>query len=80
MLSIFKTTNFRLYLASLLLIGGCSGVKSERSGMENPASSYCLALGGELTIETGLDGQIGICHLPSGESVEEWSLYRRDHR
>ncbi len=48
--------------------------------MSNPASDYCLALGGELEIVTGPDGQQGICTLPTGEVIEEWALYRRDHQ
>ncbi|QFU23594.1 DUF333 domain-containing protein [Shewanella eurypsychrophilus] len=50
------------------------------ANMSNPASDYCLALDGKLEIVTGPDGQQGICTLPSGEVIEEWALYRRDHQ
>ena len=48
--------------------------------MANPASVYCEKIGGKLEIVDSLAGQIGNCTLPSGEIVEEWTLYRRDHQ
>jgi putative hemolysin len=43
----------------------------------NPASMYCLQRGGRLRIVTRRNGgQIGICALPNGRRVEEWTLYR----
>ncbi|WP_342353247.1 DUF333 domain-containing protein [Providencia rustigianii] len=48
--------------------------------MANPASVYCAKLGGKLDIVNTNDGQVGYCTLPSGEKIEEWSLYRRDHK
>lgn len=47
--------------------------------LANPASTYCASLGGELDIEKQAEGEVGYCSLPSGERIEEWSLYRRDH-
>ena len=47
--------------------------------LANPASTYCVSLGGELDIEKQAEGEVGYCSLPSGERIEEWSLYRRDH-
>ncbi|MGK7246036.1 putative hemolysin [Buttiauxella agrestis] len=47
--------------------------------MPNPASVYCQAKGGELrTVKTDL-GERGDCLLPSGERMDQWELYRRDH-
>ncbi|MGK3126407.1 DUF333 domain-containing protein [Candidatus Pantoea formicae] len=48
--------------------------------MGNPASVYCLKMGGSLDIVRGLNGEDGYCTLPSGERIEEWSLYRRKHK
>ena len=48
--------------------------------LANPASEYCISIGGELEIKTETDGQVGICHLPSGEQIEEWSLYRKANK
>jgi putative hemolysin len=47
--------------------------------MANPASVYCAAQGGKLSIENQSAGQVGICTLPDGTQIEEWALYRRDH-
>lgn len=49
-------------------------------GMANPASAYCLSLGGRLDLRKDESGnQFGICHLPDGTLIEEWVLFRRDH-
>jgi hypothetical protein len=48
-------------------------------GMANPASVYCAKLGGKLDIVKERDGEVGYCTLPSGERIEEWALFRRDH-
>ncbi|MDO5058053.1 MAG: DUF333 domain-containing protein [Lautropia sp.] len=45
-------------------------------GSANPASLHCLSLGGRLEIRDEEGGQVGYCHLPGGEVVEEWALYR----
>ncbi|OAT26238.1 hypothetical protein M976_02956 [Buttiauxella ferragutiae ATCC 51602] len=47
--------------------------------MPNPASVYCKDKGGELrTVKTDF-GERGDCLLPSGERMDQWELYRRDH-
>lgn len=46
-------------------------------GMANPASVHCVKAGGRLEIRTGASGgQYGICHMPDGNSCEEWSFFR----
>lgn len=68
-----------------LALGGCSAPPapatsgSAPAGMANPASEYCIQKGGKLEIVRGKDGEQGLCHLPDGSVVEEWTLYRRDH-
>ena len=49
-------------------------------GMANPASVYCQQLGGKLDMVESESGTSGYCTLPSGERIEEWALYRRDHK
>jgi len=44
--------------------------------LPNPASAYCVSLGGRLEIRTGPTGEVGFCHLPDGRVVEEWTLFR----
>ncbi|UOM34952.1 DUF333 domain-containing protein [Acuticoccus sp. I52.16.1] len=50
------------------------------TGLANPASEYCASRGGTVVIEDEADGQVGYCHLPDGRVVEEWDLYRAEHR
>ncbi len=46
------------------------------TGLANPASEYCVSLGGRVEIRDETDGQVGYCHLPDGRVVEEWDLFR----
>jgi putative hemolysin len=43
----------------------------------NPASVFCVQSGGKSEIRNGARGQYGICRLPDGRVVEEWSYYRK---
>ena len=52
---------------------------SRHVGMANPASVYCLSQKGQLDNETTAEGVRGYCTLPSGERIDEWALFRRDH-
>ncbi|QZN96372.1 putative hemolysin [Symbiopectobacterium purcellii] len=67
---------------AVMLIAGCSVQPKQEPvmGMANPASVYCLKLGGKLDIVNTDQGQAGYCNLPSGERIEEWTLYRRDNK
>ena len=50
-------------------------------GTPNPASVWCMEKGGRLEIVKDKDGnESGLCVLPSGERVDEWTLFRRDHK
>lgn len=47
--------------------------------MRNPATDWCLHVGGkpsQIKTEVGAEGY---CTLPSGELIEQWALYHRDH-
>ncbi|WP_062142060.1 putative hemolysin [Acetobacter cerevisiae] len=51
--------------------------RSKLIGMANPASVHCVDAGGKLEIRTGSSGgQYGGCHMPDGNSCEEWSFFR----
>lgn len=66
--------------ATALSLAGCAASKPTPSlGMANPASVYCIKLGGQLRIEKTAAGEHGICVLPNGLEIEEWTLFRRDH-
>ena len=49
----------------------------QASALANPASVFCVKSGGKSEIRTGPRGQYGVCRLPNGRVVEEWSYYRR---
>jgi len=66
----------------VLLIPGLflTACAQQSVGLANPASVYCKEKGGTLVIKNSEKGQIGICQLPDGSEIEEWELYRRDHK
>jgi putative hemolysin len=45
--------------------------------LANPASVFCVQTGGTSEIRTGPRGQYGICRLPNGRVVDEWSYFRK---
>ena len=64
-----------------LFLAGCQSSQSVPAptaslGMANPASVYCVEQGGKLEIRNETAGQVGYCHLPDGQVVEEWALFR----
>lgn len=69
-------------LALSALVAACTSSPGTHGtvGMANPASVHCQQKGGTLRLVSGPAGQTGICALPDGTEVEEWELYRRDHR
>ncbi|SCM51459.1 hypothetical protein BN1044_00921 [Hafnia alvei] len=77
-------------MSSLMLAGCVSGNAAPNAdaaptptqgaiGMPNPASVYCLKLGGKEINKTTELGVSTDCLLPTGERIDEWALYRRDH-
>ena len=44
--------------------------------LANPGSVFCVQSGGRSEIRTGPRGQYGVCRLPDGRVVDEWSYYR----
>ncbi|AFJ47451.1 DUF333 domain-containing protein [Shimwellia blattae] len=69
----------------LLLVGaglaGCAGDNPRGGAGEtaNPAAVYCLKRGGTLIPVSDAGGQSHRCKLPTGEVLDEWLLFRRDH-
>lgn len=65
-----------------LILAACSSDKNEPASvvMANPASVYCQKVGGALEIVKNETGESVFCTLPTGERVEEWTLYRRDNK
>ena len=44
--------------------------------LANPASVFCAQSGGKSEIRKGPRGQYGVCRLPDGRVVEEWTYFR----
>lgn len=71
-------------VAVAAVTAGCQTTQTEEMpmvGMPNPASVWCIEKGGRLEIVKDKTGsESGVCVLPSGERVDEWELFRRDHK
>lgn len=66
-----------------LAMAGCAQTQPTQPahpvGMANPASVYCQQLGGTRVPIQSPQGVRTECKLPSGETLDEWALWRRDH-
>lgn len=64
-------------VVSVLILGGCMNPDRVTGGpgSANPASEYCISLGGRLEVRHEAGGQLGYCHLQDGRIVEEWALF-----
>lgn len=66
-------------------ISACASQQTDDSpkpvGLANPASKYCISLGGKReTRKDAAGNESSVCHLPDGTAIDEWTLFRRDHR
>ena len=43
--------------------------------LPNPASTFCLKVGGALQILSQPGGEFGLCRFADGSSIEEWTLF-----
>ncbi len=78
-----KAILFSLCSLAMIHLTGCSNLMphpDQSVGMANPASLYCAKLGGKSVTIDSPAGQSADCILPSGERLDEWALFRRDHR
>lgn len=44
--------------------------------LPNPASVFCVKSGGKSEMRQGPRGAYGVCRLPDGRVVEEWTYFR----
>lgn len=51
------------------------GTTGTTSGIANPASEFCIHMGGTVDIVDEAGGQVGYCVLPDGTRVEEWEYF-----
>ncbi|MDH2528299.1 DUF333 domain-containing protein [Acinetobacter baumannii] len=71
-------------MATSTILTACNSVPSVNDekpiGMSNPASEYCIKLGGKSILQKDKDGgEYALCQLPNGQTIEEWELFRKDH-
>lgn len=77
-----RTCTALTLVSTLPLLAGCNTppqAPTSQVALANPASEYCISQGGRLEIVRDAAGDKGVCHLPDGTVIEEWTLYRRDH-
>ena len=63
-----------IVFAALIVLTICP---EEVLALANPASVFCARSGGKSEIRNGPNGQYGVCRLPDGRVVDEWSYYRQ---
>jgi putative hemolysin len=64
--------------AALIAIGiATAALPVAATAMPNPASTFCLKMGGRsVSAKLADGGAIGLCYLPGRKIVEEWTLFR----
>jgi len=67
-------------LIAFVVLAVLAAPADQASALANPASVFCVKSGGKSEIRTGPRGQYGVCRLPNGRVVEEWSYYRQMKR
>ena len=68
-----------LFILIGIFLSACSQQKTgNKSGIANPASTYCVEQGGKLEIMDSAEGQHGVCILPDGTECEEWKYFRKE--
>ena len=61
-----------VFLAIILAVG-----PQTAWALANPASVFCVKSGGKSEIRKGPRGEYGVCRLPDGRVVEEWTYFRK---
>lgn len=46
----------------------------------NPASTYCVSIGGTSFVRNTPSGAVGYCRLPNGKVEDEWTLFRNSQK
>ncbi len=67
----------RVTQAPMLALGMLMTVPSLGLAMNNPASAFCIEMGGQHeTLKDAGGAEMSVCHLPDGRIIEEWTLFR----
>ncbi len=62
-------------IVAMVIVAGLTA--SSALAVANPASENCVKAGGTLEIvKLHSGGEIGLCHLPNGYIIEEWTLMK----
>jgi putative hemolysin len=64
-------------LIGFVVLAALTASAHQAWALANPASVFCVQSGGKSEIRTGPRGQYGVCRLPNGRVVDEWSYFRR---
>jgi putative hemolysin len=64
-------------LIGFIVLAALTASTHQAWALANPASVFCVQNGGKSEIRTGPRGQYGVCRLPNGRVVDEWSYFRR---
>ncbi len=69
-----KQTGAPIWLKAFAIFAwGCAPALA----IANPASEFCVKMEGRLEIvKDASGGEIGLCYLPDGRIIEEWTLFR----
>ncbi|MFW2176454.1 MULTISPECIES: DUF333 domain-containing protein [unclassified Moraxella] len=70
---------FLIISASITLIACTQHTKPmpSISKIANPASEFCVKVGGKSAIKTDTKGnQYGVCQFSNGQEADEWEFYR----
>lgn len=72
-----------ILISCSLILASCTSpgdvITNVRPDKSNPASVFCYEKNGKLSLVKTKEGVTGYCTLPSGELIDEWELYRREH-
>ncbi|MFP5258438.1 MAG: DUF333 domain-containing protein [Acidobacteriota bacterium] len=72
----FRAPILAVVFAVLATCCAAAPASAQMIGLANPASTFCVATGGELVIGDTPAGQTGTCVYAGSLAIEEWSLYR----
>ncbi len=70
----------RMLMAVFCAFGltACATAQKSPIHLSNPASEFCVEVGGESVRKTDTNGkEYGVCRFADGNEMEEWEFYRK---
>jgi len=71
----FRAIILAVVFAVVTICCAAAPAPAQLVGLANPASTFCVATGGELVIGDTPAGQTGTCIYAGVLAIDEWSLY-----